>query len=186
MDFSEIKKQNLSKKDRSDIGGWDVEVLELCKKINSKEEYYTTSSCSGRIVLLKYSDKKQSGLFLFRTHNKVTFNKLKKELGNIEDKGLVYFKQEPALVVVACNSLENAKKLLRIAKEVGFMRSGIMSSGKRIVVEIMSTEGIALPLMDNGKIFISDEHLRLVVREANRKLEKTREKLRKLEKLLEF
>jgi tRNA(Phe) wybutosine-synthesizing methylase Tyw3 len=76
--FNQGKKKQLSKEDKSNIGEWDFRIAELCNKINNNTNYYTTSSCSGRIVLLKASEEKQPDAFLFRTHKKINFLKLKK------------------------------------------------------------------------------------------------------------
>ena len=56
MDFFEKEKQDfLSKKDKSKKGSIDDGIIGLINLINSKSDYYTTSSCAGRIVLLDNS-----------------------------------------------------------------------------------------------------------------------------------
>lgn len=182
--FSEVKKDVLGREDRSDIGKWDGHILELCKKINRKNEYYTTSSCSGRIVLIENSEKKRKGLFLFRTHEKINFKELKSELGRVRTSKLVYFKQEPCILHVACMSLEDAQKLLDSAKLCGWKNSGIMASGNRFVLEMRSTEKLELPVMNKKRLLVDDKFLKILVKEANKKLEKTWEKIQKLEKLI--
>jgi len=47
--FQQRKKDVLRKNDKSGIGSWDEKILELCEKINSLDNYYTTSSCSGML-----------------------------------------------------------------------------------------------------------------------------------------
>ena len=44
--FQKRKQDVLSKIDKSFIGKWDEKIVLLCDKINSLENYYTTSSCS--------------------------------------------------------------------------------------------------------------------------------------------
>ena len=57
--FLKEKSGFLSKKDKSRKGHIDKDIAKILSKINSKKDYYTTSSCSGRIVLLeKLSNKK--------------------------------------------------------------------------------------------------------------------------------
>lgn len=80
MNFDTLKQDALSKKDKSSIGKWDKKIINLCKKINSKKNYYTTSSCSGRIVLIEDKGKKQSGLFGFVSHDLISLNDIKKTL----------------------------------------------------------------------------------------------------------
>ena len=78
--FLQRKKDVLSKIDKSSIGKWDEKIISLCEKINSKENYYTTSSCSGRILLMVDQSKKGEDLFLFVSHDKVSFKELKEKL----------------------------------------------------------------------------------------------------------
>lgn len=186
MDFQQQKIKQLGMKDNSSIGSWDKPILKLCGKINKSEKYYTTSSCSGRVVLIKQAEKKQSGLFLFRVHRKINFKQLKQELNNAlknNRKELIYFRVEPCILHVACNSLESAQVLLDKAKLVGWKNSGIMASRNRIVLEMRSTEHIELPIVSKGKILVDDDYLKLLTREANRKLTRTFGKIKKLEKL---
>lgn len=182
MSFSEDKSKQLARKDKSDKGSWDEKISSLCKKINSRNEYYTTSSCAGRIILIKSSEKKQENLFLFRTHSKINFNQLRKELSKL--KGDVDFQQSSCILHVACSSIENAQRLVDKAKFAGWKRSGIMSTRNRIICELMSTEHLELPIMRKAQVFISDKSLKIIVSEANKKMERTWQKIRKLEILL--
>ena len=186
MSFQSQKISQLNRKDKSDKGNWDSKIEKLCKKINSRKEYYTTSSCAGRIILIKAADEKQENLFIFRIHKKINFSQLRKEIEKAagKERGLVYFKQEPCILHVACSNIDNAQKLVDKAKFCGWKKSGMMSTRKRVVLELISTEHLEFPIINNGKILMSDEYLKLVVKEANRKLEKSWEKIKKLENLL--
>jgi len=185
--FEDRKKKQLEMQDNSSIGKWDAKIKKLCEKINKNENYYTTSSCAGRIVLIKQADKKQADLFLFRSHEKVTFSQLKKELKNVtklNKKDLIYFRQEQCILHVACRTLEDAQNLLDKAKQVGWKNSGIMASRDRIILEMRSTEHIEFPIINKGRVIADDKFLKILVKETNRKLEKTWDKIHKLEKLL--
>ncbi|MFA5953017.1 MAG: tRNA wybutosine-synthesizing 3 family protein [Candidatus Pacearchaeota archaeon] len=81
--FEKRKKDILEKKDKSSKGKWDEKIISLCEKINSKKEFYTTSSCSGRVLALIDFDKKVSNLFLYVSHDKIEFDEFKKELINL-------------------------------------------------------------------------------------------------------
>lgn len=50
--FSRWKEQCLSKLDLSKKGSVDEDVEHVVSLLNSREEYFTTSSCSGRIILI--------------------------------------------------------------------------------------------------------------------------------------
>lgn len=184
--FDKYKKEILGKKDKSSIGDYDEKIQELCNKINSMNDYYTTSSCSGRITLVKYNNKKLPGLFIFRIHEKTSFEEIKKELDKTakETKELVYLKQEPCLIVVSCRNSESQKKLFSAARNNGWKKSGIISTDKRFIIELMSTENISLPVVNNGKILINDDYLKFLIDEANKKLELTWGKIERLKELI--
>jgi tRNA wybutosine-synthesizing protein 3 len=186
MNFLNNKRNVLGKKDKSNEQGIDKRINKLCKKINDKKEYYTTSSCAGRINLVKGLQDKAEDVFLFKSHEKINFLRLKKELIKAgKYKGLIYFKQEPCILHVACLDLESAKKLLNKARDVGWMRSGLISD-KKIILELISTEKLELPIMNNGKLLVNENYLKLLAKESNKRLKRTWEKVKKLENLLEI
>ncbi len=180
--FDKRKKDVLSKLDKSSKGGWDKKILGLCEKINKKKNYYTTSSCSGRVVVMVDKDRKGPGVFLWASHDLISFKKLKDELNKVNYSGFVKFKQEPAIMHVACRTLKDAQDLVDKAKFVGWKRSGIIASGKRFVVELMSTEKLEFLIMNEGQILVDNSYLELVAKKSNENLKKTWEKIEKLKK----
>ncbi|MCK5108013.1 MAG: hypothetical protein KAQ83_04765, partial [Nanoarchaeota archaeon] len=50
--FLNRKKVVLSKMDKSSKGSIDEKIKKICDIINEKEEYFTTSSCSGRLLTI--------------------------------------------------------------------------------------------------------------------------------------
>ncbi len=177
--FQQRKKDILSKEDKSSIGGWDKKIKQFCDKINKKENYYTTSSCSGRIIVMVDQDKKGPGLFEFVSHDLVDFDILMK---NISLKGNLKFKSEPPILHVSCLDLESAEEILNKAREIGWKRSGIISLGKNVVVELISTEKIEFPLVDKGNLLVSEDFLKIVLEKANNNLKKGWDKIEKLKK----
>lgn len=185
MNFQEDKKKQLEREDKSDKGNWDEKIAKLCKKINSRKEYYTTSSCSGRVILIKDEERKERGLFLFRTHKKISLKKLKEELIKAGKLNVdINFKQEQCILHVACFDVASAQKLIDSAKFTGWKHSGIIASSDRIVCELRSTERIEFLIISKGRLLVGDGFLRVLVREANRKLERTWEKISRLERLI--
>ena len=180
MNFQQTKKKQLSKIDKSSIGSWDIKIKPLCDKLNKLNKYYTTSSCAGRIVLIKGVDKKIRDVFLFRTHNKIKFNELKKILSNLDYKDFVEFQKTTCILHVACADLNSAQTLVNKAKLAGWKHSGIMTTSKRFVVELHSTEKISFPIMNKGEVLVNDDFLKIVVDEANSKLERTWKKINNL------
>lgn len=184
MAFQNQKKDFLIKKDKSKKGSIDKEIKELVDKINSLENYYTTSSCSGRILIITMpkSGKKQDTKWLFSSHNKISFNGIEKVLNSIKNvKEDVWFRAEPAIMHIAADTLENAVKLLNIARSIGFRRSGIIGIRKnKISAELISTERLETIIAKKGKIIVDKNYLKCLIKEANIKLKKTRIKINKL------
>jgi len=213
--FIQRKKETFLKKDKSSKGCWDERIRGLCEKINSFDEYYTTSSCSGRVVIMIDQDKKEEGLFLNVYHDLIRYKELKEDLvkiarashsrlkesvnsKNFEDNNIsaknpsvsriqsnsIKFKQEPCILHVACKNLKDAEKLLGKARAVGWKRSGIISLGKNIILELISTEKLEFPIINNGKILVDDEFLKVVIKKSNENLKKSWEKIEGLKKSL--
>ncbi len=182
--FLQRKKDMLSKIDKSFRRKWDKKIISLCKKINSLENYYTTSSCSGRVVLMFDKDKKEKDLFIRIYHDLISFEKLKEDLNEISKKGIIKFKQEPCILHVACRSLDDAQKLLDKAKLAGWKKSGIIASKNRFVVELNSTEKLEFPIIKNSQILVDDEFLRIIVKKSNENLKRSWRKVGKLSNLL--
>ena len=209
-EFSKRKNDVLSKLDKSFIGGWDEKIVELCKEINKSENYYTTSSCAGRVVLIIDQERKEAGLFVKVYHDLISFEELKEGLGEIVkipprspghppltsarktrdiDKlvhpNLIRFKMESCILHVACRTLEDAQLLFDKAKLAGWKRSGIISSGNRVMLELNSTEKLEFPIVAGGEIIVDDKFLKIVVKSANEKLEKSWKKIEGLKSLVE-
>jgi tRNA wybutosine-synthesizing protein 3 len=183
--FLQRKKDVLNKLDKSSAGEWDEKIASLCRKINLKENYYTTSSCSGRIILMIDQDKKGKDLFLFVSHDKISLNQLKKELELALKKGKnVKFKEEPCIFHVACKTLEDAKVFYEKGKLAGWKRLGIIGTRNGFTFELNSTEKLEFPIIQKGKILVDDNFLKIIVEDSNKKIEKNWLKIKKLEKII--
>jgi tRNA wybutosine-synthesizing protein 3 len=182
--FWHEKNQFFSKPDKSSAGGIDKDILQLVRKINSKPDYYTTSSCSGRIILMKETGKKQESVFLFISHSKVSLAQLKAALAKAikSYKKMIYLKIEPCIMHIACKDFDSAIKLTNLARNSGWKKAGIIS--KRNIIEAVSTENLAAPVADKGKIIIENNYLQILLKECNIKLSQTRQKIRRLYKAL--
>lgn len=179
--FQRRKNDCLKKSDKSSIGEIDERIKNLCEKINKQKEYYTLSSCSGRAVLIKNFEKKQPDMFVFRSHEKISFEELKKALLSYKGKESLIFKQEPPILHICCEKTDDAEKMLNLARECGWKNSGIMSLSGRIVLELRSTEYLALPIIENGKMIVDRDFLNILIVESNKRLEKGWNKIKKLE-----
>ncbi len=139
--FQDEKMSFLAKKDKSRKGFIDEPIMKLIMLLNSKENYFTTSSCSGRILLMEPAKRKESARYLFCSHEAVIPKDLNVFLDSIGTRD-VWLKQENAIIHVSCRSLGDASFLVNSAKSCGFRRSGITAFGRKIVVEICSHDNI--------------------------------------------
>ena len=181
--FLRRKTSVLSKIDKSFIGKWDEKIIPLCNKINSSPNYYTTSSCSGRIVLMIDQNKKSHNLFLKISHELISFNWLKNNLNKIKNK-FVKFKCEPPILHVVCRNLESASLLLEKAKISGMKHSGIHCLGRNIILEIHGDDRLEFPIFSKNKILVDDDFLKLAAKESNEKLKKSWKMIENLENFL--
>lgn len=182
FNFNNSKKLALNKKDKSNIRAIDEKIRELCKTLNTHRDYFTTSSCSGRIVVIKNEEKKQPDMFLLRSHDIITLRELKKSFRNdsVKNNESFIFKQEPTLIVVACKNKECQWKLFSFARNNGWKKSGILTLDKKYLVELMSTENISFPIVSDNELLVNDVFLSLVIKKANQNLQKGWEKIIKL------
>ncbi|MBW3001823.1 hypothetical protein KY338_01515 [Candidatus Woesearchaeota archaeon] len=178
MAFELDKKNILGKIDKSQKGEIDKDIQELVDLINSKEEYYTTSSCSGRIVVIEIpeSGRKDEAKWRLVKHGLATTEEVKEAIKSEED---VWLKEEGMILHVCCKNIEAAEKLVNTAKNAGFKRTGMISVNKRYVVEVVSTENISTILSKKGKILADDTYLSALVKECNKKLEQNKKKIDK-------
>ena len=132
MNFDNEKKQSLSKiylNDKSKKGSIDKEISDLIRAINSNPDYYTTSSCAGRIMVIRPAIKKWDALWIFQSH----------KLTRIEDlpldklpKGKCFLRMEPPILHICCRALENVSELLNETNKVGIRRCGSYCIVKKV------------------------------------------------------
>jgi len=182
MDFDNQKKQVLTREDNSKKGSIDKKVVKLCEKINSFKNYYTTSSCSGRIIIYsKKSDKKFDTDWVFVSHDMVKYSDVKKAL-EILPKYPTWLREEPMILHVCGRTINDAQNMLNLARLGGFKRSGLMATEKRAVIEITSTEIMDTIIADKGKMLVSENYMKRLILEANKKLKRNFAKIEKFEK----
>ncbi len=179
--FEKIKLETLKKlkKDKSSKGSIDYPIKSLVSKINQLPDYFTTSSCSGRISVVKEKKgmTKHRKAWIYKSHSKVNI----KELKNIPlVKGKCSLKFETVILHIAARDLNKAFKMLKVVRESGWKKSGIISAKRnKVVLECSSTEMMAMPFCKNGKIILSEETLKEFCKEANEKLERAHQKIDK-------
>jgi len=181
-EFNLHKKNLLNKKDKSNIGEIDKQVLNLINLINKNKDYVTSSSCSGRIILVIREEKKNKTRLLLKSHEYINLEEIEAVVEKNNDKNM-WFIQEGLILHIHTRTLKKAEELREKAKKAGFKKAYFLSVKEKIIVEIKSNEKIETPLFikENN---INKEFLKILVREANKKLEKNFKQIEKFEKEL--
>ncbi|MEA2052449.1 MAG: hypothetical protein U9O90_06470 [Euryarchaeota archaeon] len=178
--FEEQKKKAL---ERLRIRGADEEVAEIIVVLNRLDDFYTTSSCSGRVALICIPEigAKREAEFIGKWHRAVTKEEVSEAI-KTPKKGEIWLISQSPILHVSCRGLEKAKTLLRVAIESGFKYSGIKAISKdngKVMVEIMSTERMDVPLGKDNEIFCSDTYIAYIVQKANFMLTRGKAKLKR-------
>ena len=187
-DFLEGKKGALAKlKKAQKEKKVDSGIIAILDIINTSEDYYTSSSCFGRTVLLEIPDigDKKEAKFLGKWHRTIEVNELLSASKKAKIGQLWFLSQSPIIHIVARTN-NAAEKILKTAIACGFKNSGLKSIGKKIVIEVLSTERLDAPVGKDGVLFCNRDHLELLVNISNEimkkstiKLQKFQEKIRK-------
>lgn len=166
--FLKNKRDILNKNDKSAIGKIDKKISDLCQEINKRDDAFTLSSCSGRICLLEVcgQNKKKQSKWLTVTHDLANSDPFWKALENYKGDNVVYFKQEGAILHICLENLELAQKFIELGKISGFNKCGIITSKKKIIVELICGVNLENPIYDK-KVLISIDYLNYLISCAN-------------------
>lgn len=149
----------------------DEMLVDFLTYFNSKKDYYTSSSCAGRILLLSTpSNKKLDAGFVFKEHRTVKAEEILKALRNTGEEK-VWLKAEPFIFHLGARTLDNARKLLEVKLKAGVRRGGIMIAKEgKYLLEFVGSQYLSVPVKDKGKEVFSEKELSYLVGEANKKV----------------
>lgn len=168
-------------------GEVDNLIVPIIKHLNSLDEYYTTSSCAGRISVFHDVGIKKDNNWLGKWHHEIRFQDIKSALKKIPKKGILWFMYEPAIFHIVSRNLDSAIRIVNLARNSGFKKIGIQScKPERYLVEICSTERIDAPLIEKGKILVDDNYIKYLIKLGNKKFQNGKKKLKRLENALKF
>jgi len=162
----------------------DSKIMGILEKINKMNEYFTTSSCAGRIILLKLPEAgdKKNAVFIGKWHEKVVAEEIMRLIECLDDE--IWFMVNPPIIHVGCKTMKDVKALLTVANQSGFKHSSIKSVGKIVFVEILSTERMDVPICFKGRMPVDEEYIRILVEIANKMMDRIDKKLAKLDEEL--
>ena len=150
----------------------DGQMVAVCRDIGKTKNYFTSSSCAGRIMLLdvgKEGDKRESG-FHRKWHRQVSLEEVLEGV-KAKTKGILWFRAEPFILHIVCGSLDHARELLRIKDKAGVRRGGIsVAKEGKFIVELTGTQYLSVPVKENTEIIVTLEYLGKLVEYANNKI----------------
>ncbi|XP_024124750.1 tRNA wybutosine-synthesizing protein 3 homolog isoform X1 [Oryzias melastigma] len=173
--FARWKKTTLRKMDQSRKGSVDERARHVVCLLNSQERFFTTSSCSGRIVLVDGPPEgtivqKKACEWLFVSHDPCSSEDLVSALSRSSREAVLKF--EAFVLHVQCHRLEDAQLLHSVAINSGFRNSGLtVSRTGKIITAVRSTHGLEVPLSHSGKLLVGAEYIHFLTQKANQKME---------------
>ncbi|KAK2508651.1 hypothetical protein MC885_008600, partial [Smutsia gigantea] len=188
-EFRRWKAQCLSKADLSRKGSVDEDVVEIVQLLNGREQFFTTSSCAGRIILLDggmngFEVQKQNCCWLLVTHKPCVKEDIIVALKKANGDAILKF--EPLILHVQCRQLQDAQILHSVAMDSGFRNSGI-TVGKRgkTMLAVRSTHGLEVPLSHQGKLMVTEEYIDFLLKIANQKMEENKKRIERFHNCLQ-
>ena len=165
----------------------DPLMISISKHVEKTKNYFTTSTCSGRITLmdLNEDESKKENVFYRKWHRKVKMEEVWKAIEDYSTNGNVWLRQDAFVYVIGTNTWENAEKIIRACQEAGVKRYGVHHfEEEKILMEIFGTQNMSIPLITKGKILIEKKHVKEWVKIANQKWTRNENKRKQFEKVL--
>lgn len=184
MRFEMVKQGHLQLWEKAKVEGKaDERMIPTVNFVFSKPGFFTTSSCSGRLVLLRLDAKeaKKPKAFFAKWHSMPEFHEVWKKL-NEESSQNLWFKQEPFMLVIGTNNLENAKKIMKICRNNGVKKVGIMSAEDgKFLVEVFGSNYMSFLIKEKNKTLASMKFAEKQFKTACKKLRANWRTLERLE-----
>jgi len=167
------------------LGEVDEGIISLLDYLNSLDDYYTTSSCAGRITLLYDHGSKKQARWLGKWHRRVKPDEIIDCLKLIPSDGIIWFRYESPILHVVARTVDKAQTVLYVAREAGYKRVGLQGLKKeRFLVEICDTERVDAPIAEEGGLLVDDKYLKHLALYCNKRYVKGNEKIAALESAL--
>jgi tRNA wybutosine-synthesizing protein 3 len=183
--FKMIKKHHTQTlKEAIDTKKVDEILIPFLLEVTKIPDVFTSSSCAGRVMLLSTDENESKKISSFhkKYHRKVSFEEIKKDLSENTEHD-IWLKTEPFIFHFGCKDYQKAKELLSFSQEFGLKKAGIITAKDgKYILEVTSTQFMALPLKSGNDLLITDDYLKFIIERANKKIEINFERLEKFSK----
>ncbi len=153
MSYQTYKKRKLLALEKAiGSGEADEEILHLLNRINSFPDLVSTSSCSGRVVLLDTPGLPEKGKCCFyrKWHRKVNEKEVDEAVNLHDGDSIIWFRVEPFILHISAKNMSSALSFLDLARSLGIRRGGIQSKGVHAInIEIQGTASMSFPILES-------------------------------------
>jgi len=166
-----------------EIGYLDTELLPLLVLVNRDVDLYTTSSCSGRVVVMdsEYPWEREETGIVFKTHNPIKPSDLEFIYSKPVYKRLWIVVSGP-IIHIYSRSFKLASTILNTARRVGFKHSGVMHYSKDtgLFIELVTGIYIAQLARTRDEVIIEQTKIAKLVDVVNNTLLEGKKRLEAL------
>ena len=176
--------------DRSRAGRVDARCAALVREICASEDFFTTSSCSGRVSVfadrsaVDAREERKGGTWAYVSHDPANAREVIEAVGAHEgadaddgdggdgersERPTLVLRFEPFILAVEARDLERGAAFVRMARECGYRESGITACEKRVVCSVRCQLRMEAPVVVDGARVCADDAIEILVRVANEK-----------------
>lgn len=141
----------------------DKPAINLINIFNSSKFFFTSSSCSGRVMLLEIKESKKDAKIYWKEHEPWSLGKLStainEYINNPKEKKNLWLHVQGFIFHVYCYNQYYAESLLDLLISQGFKRAGIIKLRKFPIIEFISTDYLSMPIYLNNKLLVTNENL---------------------------
>jgi tRNA G37 N-methylase Trm5/tRNA(Phe) wybutosine-synthesizing methylase Tyw3 len=175
--------------DRSRAGRVDDDVVPLVDSLNALRDFYTTSSCAGRIILVQTCaadpSRKYEVDWLAVTHDCAAppsthcdaFWQALTTQRALTAGFEVVFKMEAPIVTVCARDIHCAAAIAHVCRIAGVKRAAVTSLQDKIIVSIADTRKIEMLVALDGKLLVDRAYFDVAVAHALARLVAARQRL---------
>ena len=168
--------------DRSRAGRVDARCETLVRDAFASRDFYTTSSCSGRVSVFADRDEddaaeeRKGGVWAYVSHERAVVEDVTRAVdahgGGKDGRGATLtLRFEPFILAVEARDLERGAAFVRCARECGYRESGITACEKRVICSVRCQLRMEAPVVVDGERVVTNDGLETLVRIANEKFD---------------
>jgi len=165
-----------------EIGYLDKDLVDILVELFLRPKSFTTSSCSGRIVLMDADmpwDKDET-MIVFKKHEPIEL----REVLEVAEKPIahrLWLSVQGPIIHVETLDIDEAFVVLEAARRAGFKHSGILASTRKgVLVELRTGIRVNIPLREPTAWLVEKDALPRIVELANTALGQAKERLDRL------